>query len=694
MRSLASLALKRIRLQSLDRLHIWQKLTLLGVVFGLLFAVPTTLFLRQVAGGLAQSSREVEGLARAQELAALMATVSRHRALSAAVLGGDASLAGARSELAAQVGDGFGRLQGALQVGSRPAGELAGAAKAWSAISDGVKGGLVSPRDSSNSHADVIGGIAGALEASLDFDGLVLDPDSAINYAARAAYLHVPELVETMGQAEADGMALLAAKNAAQSDREGLSAVLLRVKERDTEMRAAVRKVISQVPALKATLAPPLIEAGTAVANGIRIGRVDVVFAQNLTRSPAEFHAEQEQAAAAQSRIAGVLAEDMRTLLKARAAEQRMEIALAIGAALVVFLGAVWLSVWTTRSIARPLSYTVRVADGIAAGHLDHSIDARRAKNAEAAQLLTAFDAMQASLSDLMREVQSVSREMRHASAQVAEGNADLSARTENQASSLEETAATMEELTATVKKNADNAGQANGVVTLASEAAMRGSQAVSEVVATMQSINESSRRVVDIIGVIDAIAFQTNILALNAAVEAARAGEQGRGFGVVAAEVRSLAKRSADAAKEIKALIGDSVQAAAQGSKRVDEAGRAMDEIMDSVQRVAAIFSEVASASREQGNGIEQVNRAVTQMDRATQENAALVGEVAASSQALQEQAQRLNEVVARFRLARERAAAEAPPEAVSAPRQDLRGAAAPELSKGYDLPRLTGAG
>src|SRR5205085_10037732 len=192
-------------------------------------------------------------------------------------------------------------------------------------------------------------------------------------------------------------------------------------------------------------------EAGNGVGNAIKAGRVDVVFNQNLARRPADFHAEQEQAVASQDKLSALLAEEMRGLITDRVSSQRTQIILAIGVALAIFLAALWLAIWTTRSIARPLSYTVRVADGIAAGHLDHSIDARRAKNAEAAQLLTAFDAMQASLSDLMREVQSVSREMRHASTQVAEGNADLSGRTENQASSLDETAATMEELPATV---------------------------------------------------------------------------------------------------------------------------------------------------------------------------------------------------------------------------------------------------
>jgi methyl-accepting chemotaxis protein len=247
-----------------------------------------------------------------------------------------------------------------------------------------------------------------------------------------------------------------------------------------------------------------------------------------------------------------------------------------------------------------------------------------------------------------------------------------------------------MEELTATVKRNAESATHASQVVNEASESAMRGSQAVSEVVQTMSSINTASRRIVDITSVIDSIAFQTNILALNAAVEAARAGEHGRGFAVVASEVRNLARRSADSAKEIKGLIAESVKAASLGAKRVDETGKAMDDIMESVRRVAQIFSEINAASHEQRNGIEQVNKAVTTMDRGTQENAALVGEVAASSQALLDQAQRLAEVVGRFHLAG--AQQELPEE----PAREFHASAPrplPLAAQESKLPRLTAA-
>ena len=238
------------------------------------------------------------------------------------------------------------------------------------------------------------------------------------------------------------------------------------------------------------------------------------------------------------------------------------------------------------------------------------------------------------------------------ASREIASGNADLSSRTESQASSLEETASSMEELTSTVKQNAENARQANQLVVSTADVAVKGGQVVGQVVDTMASIKDSSRKIADIIGVIDGIAFQTNILALNAAVEAARAGEQGRGFAVVASEVRNLAQRSAGAAKEIKALIEDSVGKVDAGGKLVDEAGKTMDEIVTSVKRVTDIMSEIAAASQEQSSGIEQVNQAITQMDDATQQNAALVEEAAAAAESLQNQAGKLAEAVSVFKL------------------------------------------
>jgi methyl-accepting chemotaxis protein len=305
---------------------------------------------------------------------------------------------------------------------------------------------------------------------------------------------------------------------------------------------------------------------------------------------------------------------------------------------------------FVSRSITRPLKEAVTVAETVAAGDLTSRIEVT--SRDEMGQLMQALKGMNENLAKVVGEVRQGTDTIATASSEIASGNHDLSSRTEQQASSLEQTAASMEELTSTVKQNADNARQANQLAVSASAVAVKGGSVVSQVVDTMGSINASSRKIVDIIGVIDGIAFQTNILALNAAVEAARAGEQGRGFAVVASEVRSLAQRSAAAAKEIKTLIGDSVEKVEEGSKQVAEAGRTMEEIVDSVRRVTDIMGEITAASQEQTSGIEQINQAVTQMDQTTQQNAALVEEASAAAQSLQEQAGSLSQVVSVFKL------------------------------------------
>ena len=336
-----------------------------------------------------------------------------------------------------------------------------------------------------------------------------------------------------------------------------------------------------------------------------------------------------------------------------------------IAATLLAAFGATTLALLITRSITRPINEAVDLAQTVAAGDLTHSIQVHGRD--EVSQLLTALQTMTGSLSAIVGEVRAGTETISTASRQIATGNQDLSSRTEEQASSLEETASSMEELTSTVKQSAENARQANVLANSASQVAVRGGQVVSQVVETMGSINESSRRIVDIIGVIDGIAFQTNILALNAAVEAARAGEQGRGFAVVASEVRTLAQRSAAAAKEIKALIDDSVGKVDAGARLVDQAGTTMDEIVDSVKRVTDIMAEIALASQEQNAGIEQINQAITQMDEVTQQNAALVEEAAAAAESMQEQAVHLAHAVDVFKVA-------AAPTQVARPRPALK--------------------
>lgn len=307
-------------------------------------------------------------------------------------------------------------------------------------------------------------------------------------------------------------------------------------------------------------------------------------------------------------------------------------------------------TVYLIRAITRPLDAAVVVARRVAGGDLSVQVDVT--SNNEFGQLLGALRDMTGSLTGIVHEVRTESDIIATASSQIASGNMDLSLRTEQQASSIEETAASIEELTGTVRQNADNARQASQLAATASEVALRGGAVVAKVVATMDDIKDSARQIVDIIAVIDSIAFQTNILALNAAVEAARAGEQGRGFAVVATEVRNLAHRSAGAAKEIKELITNSVGKVDNGSRLVNQAGTTMDEIVQSVGRVTEIMGEISSASAEQSSGIEQIHQAISHMDQATQQNAALVEEAASAAYSLQDSASSLAARVSIFKL------------------------------------------
>jgi methyl-accepting chemotaxis protein len=335
-------------------------------------------------------------------------------------------------------------------------------------------------------------------------------------------------------------------------------------------------------------------------------------------------------------------------LASTAAAAQVTNITLAAIALAVLLSGALAMAI--TASVTGPLAQGIQVAEAVAAGDLTVQVTSQGSD--EVAQLLNAMGRMKDSLVGVVSRVRTGSESVSSASIQIAEGNQDLSSRTESQASALEETAASMEELSSTVRQNADNAQQANQLARTASAVAVQGGQVVSQVVDTMKGIETSSRKIADIISVIDGIAFQTNILALNAAVEAARAGEQGRGFAVVAGEVRNLAQRSASAAKEIKDLITDSVQRVSSGTALVDKAGSTMNEVVDSVKRVTDIMAEISAASKEQSDGVAQIGEAVTQMDQATQQNAALVEEMAAAASSLRAQASDLVQSVAVFRL------------------------------------------
>ncbi len=395
-------------------------------------------------------------------------------------------------------------------------------------------------------------------------------------------------------------------------------------------------------------------------------GAGDIAASQSFAKS--EFSALINQYEGAQDEFIALL-ERRRDAVREDAVTQRVRAGL-IGTvtALLVFGVGSLLAWWLVRSITGPLQQAVETANAIAAGDLTRELQSTRKD--ELGQMLRALSEMSARLRGVVSEVRQGVDSVSSASVQIANGNHDLSARTEQTAANLEETASSMEELTATVTQSADTARQANQLASTAAQAAARGGEVVGQVVTSMHNITESSRKISDIIGVIDGIAFQTNILALNAAVEAARAGEQGRGFAVVASEVRNLAGRSAEAAKEIKTLIGKSVENVESGSEQVANAGKTMDEIVSSVRRVSDLIGEITASSGEQRDGIGQVNQAVANLDQMTQQNAALVEESTAAASSMRDQAQRLAEVVAVFNVGAASRAAPMPPAPTPAPR------------------------
>ncbi len=405
--------------------------------------------------------------------------------------------------------------------------------------------------------------------------------------------------------------------------------------------REALQTMISAITAYQAVVSD--------IVKRIAIGQINDPWAANKAMEPSKAGIRAADQAFVQ--ISDSVTARVEATVADLAGIQRRAWWITVGSSVAALVLAVALGVFVAQCIARPLQHATEVIDRMAEGHLGNAIVV--SGRDEPGQVLHGLERMQRELSGLVAGIRQSAQAIGHSSEELARGNQDLSSRTEQTASNLEETAASMEELTSTVRNSADAARQANQLAASAAEIAARGGEVVAQVVTTMDEINHSSKKINDIIGVIDGIAFQTNILALNAAVEAARAGEQGRGFAVVAGEVRNLAQRSAQAAKEIKGLIGASVDRVEAGSKLVADAGNTMSEIVGSVQRVSDIIGEITAAAGEQSDGIGQVNTAVVQLDQMTQQNAALVEESAAAAESLQGEARRLNGVVARFRLA-----------------------------------------
>ena len=636
----------------ITQLRFSRKFALIGALAFLLFAVPTALLLQATAEKVAVAQRERLGLAPGSELLRLLQQTQQHRGLSAAFLSGAASAGATRQERQKEVEDTQARVRTALApladgaLGSR----LDGIVTEWRALVAGVSGKTLTGVQSNQQHAALIAHLLELIDDVANSSGLALDPDASTYYVQRAVLGPLPRLTESLGQMRARGAVVLGRGDASPEDRARIDGLAERSRQNYEDARKGLELAAGR-DGLPAAVERARAAAVTSALEGFKLADESIIQPQTLTLASTEWVDRMTRVIDAQFVLVTNAFDLLRDSLDAQISTLRQGLIWLCVALAALSSLALWVMVMVTRTTTRSLDSAVRLAEAVAAGDL--SMQVQPQGRDEVARLLVAMQGMTAQLSAVVGSVRSNSESVATASAQIAQGNADLSQRTEEQASALEETAASMEELASTVQHNADTAREANELARSASAVAAQGGAVVQQVVQTMQGINTSSTRIADIIGVIDGIAFQTNILALNAAVEAARAGEQGRGFAVVASEVRSLAQRSAAAAREIKELITASVSQVGEGTQLVDHAGRTMQEIVTSIQKVSDLVGTISAATAEQSAGIAQVGEAVAQMDTTTQQNAALVEESAAAASSLNGQAQQLVQAVAVFRLA-----------------------------------------
>ena len=606
---------ERVMTRFIANLPLARKFAMIAAIALLMLALPSVLVIHSDLGKLRAADEQAAGVAPARALVAALHDMQQHRGLAAVVLGGNAGMVSERRAKQAEVERGLVALQAGLAAIADPAlGKAVERLTAdWRVLGGAIDAESIDAAQSFERHTALITQQLDLLEDITFASGIVLVPGRSDYFLQAGVLGELPQLTEAFGQARGLGATLLARGSATPEDRARISTLASRVRHSFGEGRKLLELAVADDAQARAAIGASLATAMKAAEEGLKVVEERVVLADKLDMPAAEYFAITTQAIEAQFKLIDSAAELLAQSLNDDVVRARNEIALVGAVVAGLALLALWIMWTVTRVTTASMDAALRVAEAVAAGDLTTPVPA--AGRDEAGQLLRALGTMKDSLGKVVQTVRGNAESVATASAQISQGNQDLSQRTEEQASALEETAASMEQLSSTVKQNADNARQANQLAQGASTVAGEGGAVVASVVDTMKGINDSSRKIADIIGVIDAIAFQTNILALNAAVEAARAGEQGRGFAVVASEVRSLAQRSAEAAKEIKSLITASVEQVEQGTALVDKAGVPMQEIVDSIRRVTDIIGEISSASTEQSAGVAQVGEAVGQM-------------------------------------------------------------------------------
>ena len=637
------------------QLLLARKFILLGLLALVMTALPTGLYFRSTAPVIANAELQNSGIAPLLALQDVVRLTQQHRGLSAGMLAGNAKLEVRRPETRDALTKAIAALDERLLASAAPhlVSQWAERKQHWLALEQALAQRQLKPAESTVRHTALVAELLALNSNVMDDYGLSHDT-TADGYALiMAAFVNAPALAERLGQLRAQGTGLLVTGNLLPENRATLAAVKDRTQELLGDMTGNLDKATAANAVFKANLGDKAQSLKDEIAKSLAMVDQELIQAAELKLAPDIYFQALTDAINAVYAFNTVALKDLSALLDQRANHLR-HTQWAMFASLMLLLAvAATLAGLFARGILRQLGgepdYARAVVQRIASGNLSQPVQLAAG---DTTSLLAAMALMQTWLADVVGEVRRNADSLATASVQIAQGNLDLSGRTEEQASGLQATAAAMDQLNATVSQNADNAQQAKQLALGAASVAQRGGQSVGEVVETMKGINTSSRKIGEIIGVIDGIAFQTNILALNAAVEAARAGEQGRGFAVVATEVRNLAGRSADAAREIKGLINASVERVEQGTAQVDRAGATMTEVVAAVQRMTDIMAEISAASVEQSAGVAQVGSSVSQMDRTTQQNAALVEESAAATESMRDQAQQLVKAVSVFRL------------------------------------------